>query len=415
MSENKSPFRGTTIVAVKKNGKTAVAGDGQVTMGEHTIMKGAARKRSAASITTRSWSALPDRWRTPLRCAEKFEDVPGASIAGNLPRAAVELASRTGGMDKRGAPARSDAAVPQTLKTFCSISGTGEVIEPDGGVLAIGTGGNFALSRRPRARHEDTDHRRPRKSSARRMKVASDICVYTNDQHHRGGRSDRKETAMIQLTPRARSSEELDRYYHRPGRGQARRRRRAAQPLSPQSQLEPEDIREEVTPKNILMVGPTGVGKTEIARRLAKLRGRAAASRSRPPSSPRSATSAATSNPSSAIWSRPRIRLVKEQHGRATSAPVAEAERAGAILGCAGSADPIGQEEGPRQPHRRRCSATGPQARRSFRRRMRDNRRPQREDAVRTRPDAAARLEREIVEIEVEDTAPTAVRSPAPT
>ena len=73
---------------------------------------------------------------------------------------------------------------------------------------------------------------------------------------------------MIQLTPRE-IVRELDRYII----GQDEAKRAVAVALRNRyrrAQL-PEDIREEVTPKNILMIGPTGVGKTEIARRLAKL------------------------------------------------------------------------------------------------------------------------------------------------
>ena len=73
---------------------------------------------------------------------------------------------------------------------------------------------------------------------------------------------------MIQLTPRE-IVRELDRYII--GQDEAKRAVAVALRNRYRRAMLPEDIREEVTPKNILMVGPTGVGKTEIARRLAKL------------------------------------------------------------------------------------------------------------------------------------------------
>ena len=84
MSENKSPFRGTTIVAVKKNGKTAVAGDGQVTMGEHTIMKAGAKKVCRIyndKVVVGFAGSVADAFA--LR--EKFEDVPGRSLRAICP------------------------------------------------------------------------------------------------------------------------------------------------------------------------------------------------------------------------------------------------------------------------------------------------------------------------------------------
>ncbi len=106
---------------------------------------------------------------------------------------------------------------------------------------------------------------------------------------------------MTELTPREIVSE-LDRYIV--GQNDAKRAVAVALRNRWRRKRVPNDLRDEVTPKNILMIGPTGVGKTEIARRLAKLAGSHRSSRSRPPSSPRSAMSAATSSRSSATWSR---------------------------------------------------------------------------------------------------------------
>ena len=175
MSENKSPFRGTTIVAVKKNGKTAGAGDGQVTMGGHTIMKAGAKKVCRIyndKVVVGFAGSVADAFA--LR--EKFEACL-EQFAGNLPRAAVELASNWR-QDKaaRQLEAMLLAADPENLLL---ISGTGEVIEPDDGVLAIGSGGNFALSA-ARALVRCTDME-PKDIVREAMKVASEICVYTND------------------------------------------------------------------------------------------------------------------------------------------------------------------------------------------------------------------------------------------
>ena len=175
MSEIKSPFRGTTIVAVKKNGKTAVAGDGQVTMGEHTIMKAGAKK-VCRIYNDKVVFGFAGSVADAFALREKFEACL-EQFAGNLPRAAVELASNWR-QDKaaRQLEAMLLAADPENLLL---ISGTGEVIEPDDGVLAIGSGGNFALSA-ARALVRCTDME-PKDIVREAMKVASEICVYTND------------------------------------------------------------------------------------------------------------------------------------------------------------------------------------------------------------------------------------------
>ena len=175
MSENKSPFRGTTIVAVKKNGKTAVAGDGQVTMGEHTIMKAGAKKVCRIyndKVVVGFAGSVADAFA--LR--EKFEACL-EQFAGNLPRAAVELASNWR-QDKaaRQLEAMLLAADPENLLL---ISGTGEVIEPDDGVCAIGSGGNYALAA-ARALAQETKYSAD-KIAYKALKIASEICVFTND------------------------------------------------------------------------------------------------------------------------------------------------------------------------------------------------------------------------------------------
>ncbi len=137
------------------------------------------------------------------------------------------------------------------------------MLEPEDGVIAIGSGGNYALAA-ARALME-VDGLSAEEVARRAMRIAGEICVYTNAN-------------VIVETPVSHGRPDLfaarDRLrarplHRRPERRQARRRHRAAQPLAPPAAAG--GLREEVVPKNILMIGPTGCGKTEIARRLAKL------------------------------------------------------------------------------------------------------------------------------------------------
>ena len=167
-------FRGTTICAVKRNGVTAVAGDGQVTMGESTIMKGTAKKVRRiynGSVVVGFAGSVADA----LALCEKFEDKLG-QFSGNLPRAAVELAQEWR-MDK--AMRKLEAMLLcADRENLLLVSGTGEVIEPDDGVLAIGSGGNYALAA-ARALIGNTEL--PAQDIARKaLEIASEICVFTN-------------------------------------------------------------------------------------------------------------------------------------------------------------------------------------------------------------------------------------------
>ncbi len=172
--EPRSPFRGTTICAVKKDGVIAVAGDGQVTMGEHTIMKATAKKVRRIfgdKVVTGFAGSVADAFAL----SEKFEDKL-TQYAGNLPRAAVELA-QDWRMDR--AMRRLEAMLLCADKdNLMLISGTGEVIEPDDGVLAIGSGGNYALAA-ARALIANTDLTAP-EIARKSLEIASEICVYTN-------------------------------------------------------------------------------------------------------------------------------------------------------------------------------------------------------------------------------------------
>ncbi|KAB1443003.1 ATP-dependent protease subunit HslV [Pseudodesulfovibrio senegalensis] len=167
-------LRGTTILAVKDETGTAMAGDGQVTLGQSIAMKHTARKVRRIykdKVTIGFAGATADAFTLTERFEKKLE-----SYSGNLVRAAVELAKdwRT---DKylRKLEAMLLAADGEHLLI---ISGTGDVIEPDDGLAAIGSGGAYALSA-ARALAQNTDMS-ARDIVEKAMHVAADICVYTN-------------------------------------------------------------------------------------------------------------------------------------------------------------------------------------------------------------------------------------------
>ena len=168
-------FRGTTICAVKRNGVTAIAGDGQVTMGASVIFKNSAikvRRIYGGKVILGFAGSVTDAFSL----SEKFEGMLN-KFSGNLMRSAVELAELWRS-DKIGR--KLDAMmITADENTLLVLSGTGEVIEPDGGVCAIGSGGNYALSA-ARALYTETDY--DAESIAKKaLKIASEICVFTND------------------------------------------------------------------------------------------------------------------------------------------------------------------------------------------------------------------------------------------
>ncbi|MBE6106088.1 ATP-dependent protease subunit HslV [Anaerovibrio lipolyticus] len=167
-------FHATTIVAVKHNGKTAIAGDGQVTFGQNTIMKASARKVRRlyhGKVLAGFAGSVADAFTL----FEKFEATLEA-YNGNLPRASVELAKqwRT---DKVLRKLEALLLVADT-ENLLMISGNGEVIEPDGEVGAIGSGGFYALSAaRALVKHTELSAAEIAKEA---LTIAADICVYTN-------------------------------------------------------------------------------------------------------------------------------------------------------------------------------------------------------------------------------------------
>lgn len=168
-------FHATTICGVKRNGKTAIAGDGQVTMGESVIFKSSAtkvRRIYGDKVILGFAGSVSDAFSL----SEKFEGMLN-KFSGNLMRSAVELAELWRG-DKMGRKLEALMIVADS-ETMLIISGTGEVIEPDDGIAAIGSGGNYALAA-ARALLQNTDYS-AEEIAVKSLKIASEICVYTND------------------------------------------------------------------------------------------------------------------------------------------------------------------------------------------------------------------------------------------
>ncbi len=171
MSEQK--WRSTTILSVRKGGSVIIAGDGQVTLGA-TVMKSNARKvrrLGKGDVIAGFAGATADAFALFERLESKLEQHPG-----NLARACVELAKdwRTDRYLRRleAMMAVSDA------KTSLILSGTGDVVEPEDGLIGIGSGGPFALA----AARALIDLDLTAEQIARKaMKIAADICIYTNE------------------------------------------------------------------------------------------------------------------------------------------------------------------------------------------------------------------------------------------
>ncbi len=167
-------WHGTTIIGVKKGGRTVIAGDGQVSMG-NTVMKPNARKVRRigdGKVIAGFAGATADAFTLFERLERKLEQ-----HRGQLMRAAVELAKdwRT---DKylRNLEALMIVADAETMLI---LTGNGDVLEPEGGIAAIGSGGNYALSA---AKALDPYEDDPEKIARRAMQVAAEVCVFTNDR-----------------------------------------------------------------------------------------------------------------------------------------------------------------------------------------------------------------------------------------
>lgn len=168
-------MRATTIVAMVNKKGAAIAGDGQITFGEHTIMKHHAkkiRKLYNGKVLAGFAGSVADA----VTLFEKFEGKL-EEFHGHLLRAAVELAKewRTDKMLRR----LEALLIALDREHILIISGNGEVIEPDDGIAAIGSGGPYALAA-ARALSKYTELE-PKKIVEESLKIASEICVYTND------------------------------------------------------------------------------------------------------------------------------------------------------------------------------------------------------------------------------------------
>ena len=175
VSPDPTGWHGTTILCVRRDGHVAMAGDGQVSLGQ-TIIKGNARKvrRIGAGSTVLAGfaGATADAFTLLERLEAKLERFPG-----QLERACVELAKdwRT---DRYLRRLEAMMAVADKDRSF-TLTGTGDVLEPDDGVIGIGSGGNYALSA-ARALLAVPDLS-AEEIARRAMKIAADICVYTNN------------------------------------------------------------------------------------------------------------------------------------------------------------------------------------------------------------------------------------------
>ena len=166
-------FKGTTIVAVKKDGKTVIAGDGQVTMGQSVIFKSKTHKVRRL-FNDRVVVGFAGGTADAFYMCEEFEKMLN-KYSGSLMRSAVEYAKNIRSAGHNNAEALMIVADKSTLLI---LSCMGDVIEPDDGVCAIGSGGNFALSA-ARALIQNTNLS-AKEIAVKSLEIASDICVYTN-------------------------------------------------------------------------------------------------------------------------------------------------------------------------------------------------------------------------------------------
>lgn len=166
----------TTIFAITHNGQCAMSGDGQVTLGNAVIMKHKAKKVRTlfkGKVLAGFAGSVADAFTLFEKFEEKLE-----SYDGNLTRASVELAKEW----------RSDKVlrkleamlIVMNKENMFLVSGTGEVIEPDDGILAIGSGGNFALSA-GRALSKHASELSAKEIAKAALEIAGEVCVYTNN------------------------------------------------------------------------------------------------------------------------------------------------------------------------------------------------------------------------------------------
>ncbi len=169
-------FRGTTIVAVKRDGKTVIAGDGQVTMGKEVIFKSTTRKVRRL-YDDKVVVGFAGGTADAFALCEEFEKLLN-KFSGSLMRSAVEYAKNV----RSGGHANAEALMIVADKsTLLIVSGVGDVIEPDDGICAIGSGGNYALSA-AKALIKNTNLS-AREIAVKSMEIATEICVFTNGNY----------------------------------------------------------------------------------------------------------------------------------------------------------------------------------------------------------------------------------------
>ena len=167
-------LEGTTIVGVRRNGQTVIAGDGQVTQNQQVILKGNAKKVRRVyndNVILGFAGSVADAFTL----SERFEEMLN-KYSGNLMRAAVELAMLWRG-DRNLRQLEALMIVADKNDMFI-VSGSGDVIEPEHGICTIGSGGNYALAA-GRALLENTELS-AEQIAREAMRVASDICIFTN-------------------------------------------------------------------------------------------------------------------------------------------------------------------------------------------------------------------------------------------
>lgn len=168
-------FKGTTIIAVRRNGQVAIGGDGQITFGENTVFKTTAnklRRLYSGKVIAGFAGSVADAFTLFERFEKKLSE-----HRGNLVRASVELAKEWRS-DRILQKLEALLIVADSEHIFV-ISGSGEVIEPDDNIAAIGSGSSYALSSaRALYRHTKLSARTIVEES---LKIAAEICVYTND------------------------------------------------------------------------------------------------------------------------------------------------------------------------------------------------------------------------------------------
>lgn len=171
-------FHATTIFAIRHKGSCAMSGDGQVTVGNAVVMKSTARKVRRI-FEGKVLAGFAGSVADAFTLFELFEGKL-TEYNGNLQRAAVELAKQWRG--DRVLRKLEAMLLVMNDKELLLVSGTGEVIEPDDGILAIGSGGNYALAAGRALKTYSGDALTAEEIARAALETASEICVYTNDQ-----------------------------------------------------------------------------------------------------------------------------------------------------------------------------------------------------------------------------------------